>query len=249
MRRGDAGRPAGSRRGLTRDEAARLLWNEHYAPLAGWCAALVGDRDAAHDIASEAFTRLLSRWLTVHDPKGYLYVTATNLVRDRWRREQRDRRLCRLGIEETHAETSTPACDPWLRDLVERLPERLRMPVLLHYYADLSVAEIAATLHQPEGTIKRMLHDARAPPARHGWQSRPMTTPRLPARRIEPLPPPPGQFDAVLNRARAPAPPPSCRAVAGVATVFVAGIARRPGDGRQVTRRAEQPRSSLADRR
>jgi RNA polymerase sigma-70 factor (ECF subfamily) len=145
---------------LTRDEAARVLWNLHYAPLAGWCAALVGDRDAAHDIASEAFTRLLSRWMTVHDPKGYLYVTATNLVRDRWRREQRDRKLCER-IEQT-TQTTTPACDPWLRDLVERLPERMKVPVLLHYYADMSIAEVARSLHRPEGTVKRMLFDARA---------------------------------------------------------------------------------------
>lgn len=148
-----------------REDAARALWNQHYAPLAGWCAALVGDRDAAHDIASEAFTRLLSRWLTVHDPKGYLYVTATNLVRDRWRREQRDRKL-RARLEET-APVATPAVDPWLRDLVERLPDRLRSPVLLHYYADMSVAEVAAALRKPEGTIKRMLYDARACLA--GW--------------------------------------------------------------------------------
>ena len=62
---------------------------------------------------------------------------------------------------------STPASDPWLRDLVERLPDRLRAPVLLHYYADMSIAEVAAALHQPEGTIKRMLFDARARLA--GW--------------------------------------------------------------------------------
>lgn len=144
---------------LTRDEAARILWNLHYAPLAGWCRALVGDSDAAHDIASEAFVRLLSRWITVHDPKGYLYVTATNLVRDRWRREQRDRSLCRR-LEQVSPMT-TPATDPWLRDLVERLPERMRVPVLLHYYADLSVADVARAVHRPEGTVKRLLHDAR----------------------------------------------------------------------------------------
>lgn len=158
-----AGARAGSSRvtatALTRDEAARVLWNLHYAPLAGWCAVLVGDRDAAHDIASEAFTRLLSRWLTVHDPKGYLYVTATNLVRDRWRREQRDRKLYQR-LEQT-TPTSTPASDPWLRDLVERLPERMRAPVLLHYYADMSIAEVAGALHRPEGTVKRILFDAR----------------------------------------------------------------------------------------
>lgn len=144
---------------LTRDEAARVLWNVHYAPLAGWCAVLVGDRDAAHDIASEAFTRLLSRWLTVSDPKGYLYVTAHNLIRDRWRRQQRDRRL-QDRLEQT-VQTSSPASDPWLRDLVERLPDRMRAPVLLFYFADLSVTEIARALHRPEGSIKRLLHDAR----------------------------------------------------------------------------------------
>jgi len=150
---------------VSRDEAARALWSAHYAPLAGWCASLVGDRDAAHDIAAEAFARLLSKWFTVRDPKGYLYVTASNLVRDRWRREQRDRKL-QTRLEET-TPVSSPACDPWMRDLVERLPERLRTPVLLRYYADMSVAEVAAALRKPEGTVKRMLHDARN--RLHGW--------------------------------------------------------------------------------
>lgn len=154
-----AGVPGAVTAAVSRDEAARLLWNLHYAPLAGWCASLVGDREAAHDIASEAFTRLLSRWLTVHDPKGYLYVTATNLVRDRWRREQRDRHLQERLQQST--ETTTAATETWLRDLVERLPDRTRVPVLLFYYADLSVAEIARALRRPEGSIKRLLHDGR----------------------------------------------------------------------------------------
>ena len=143
-----------------RDTVARQLWDQHYAQLAGWCAALVGDRDAAHDIASEAFTRLLAKWVGVRDPRGFLYVTATNLARDRWRREQRDRRL--YDRLERVTPTSAPACDPWLRDLVERLPDRMRTPVLLFYYADMSVDEVAAALHRPPGTIKRTLSDARS---------------------------------------------------------------------------------------
>jgi RNA polymerase sigma-70 factor (ECF subfamily) len=149
----------------SRDVVARQLWDQHYGQLAGWCAALVGDRDAAHDIASEAFTRLLTKWLQVRDPRGFLYVTATNLARDRWRREQRDRKLTtRL---EMVTPTSSPASDPWLRDLVERLPERMRAPVLLHYYADMSIAEVSAVLHRPQGTIKRTLSDARG--KLHAW--------------------------------------------------------------------------------
>ena len=149
----------------SRDTVARQLWDQHYAQLAGWCAALVGDRDAAHDIASEAFTRLLSKWVGVRDPRGFLYVTATNLARDRWRREQRDRRLCaRL---ERVTPTSAPANDPWLRDLVERLPERMRVSVLLYYFADMSIDEVAAAMHRPPGTIKRTLSDARG--RLHTW--------------------------------------------------------------------------------
>lgn len=52
--------------------------------------------------------------------------------------------------------------DHGLRDLVERLPARLRAVVLLHYYVDLSVADVARLLGRPEGTVKSDLHRARA---------------------------------------------------------------------------------------
>ncbi|MDQ1605112.1 MAG: hypothetical protein QOE01_2957 [Actinomycetota bacterium] len=148
-----------------REVLARELWDEHYARLAGWVASLVGDIDVAHDIASEAFVRLLTRWLSVRDPRGFLYVTATNLVRDCWRAQKRERRLA-IRLEDRGPGTFA-APDPWLRDLVERLPERLREPVLLYYFADFSVDEVAAALHRPSGTIKRCLSDARA--QLHGW--------------------------------------------------------------------------------
>jgi RNA polymerase sigma-70 factor (ECF subfamily) len=142
-----------------RDEAARALWDAHYAPLAGWAGHLVGDRDTAHDIASEAFTRMMSRWSRVKDPRGFLYVTATNLARDCWRRQQRDRRLnARLQLV---TPMSSPPSDGSLRDLVDQLDERMRTPVLLHYYADMSISDVARALHRPEGTIKRSLSDAR----------------------------------------------------------------------------------------
>src|SRR5882724_11303549 len=76
-----------------RDEAARALWTEHYPRLAGWCASLVGDVETAHDIASDSFERLLARWSRVDDPRAYLYVVATNRVRDHWRHQRRDRDL------------------------------------------------------------------------------------------------------------------------------------------------------------
>ena len=148
------------RAGVSNDEARRALWAEHYPPLAGWCAALVGDVDVAHDIASESFVRLLGRWSTVQQPRAFLYTVAANLAKDHWRRQDSTRRLLRRVAATT--DDVAPAADPWLRDLVERLPDRLRLPVLLHYYADLPVTEVAAALGRPEGTVKRVLAEGRA---------------------------------------------------------------------------------------
>ena len=72
--------------------------------------------DAAHDIASEAFIQAALPLGDRPRPTGYLYVTATNLVRDRWRREQRDRKLYER-LEDTQP-TSSPAratrgCATW----------------------------------------------------------------------------------------------------------------------------------------
>jgi RNA polymerase sigma-70 factor, ECF subfamily len=153
----DAGRRPPS---ATVDTRAHELWLAHYGPLAGWCQALVGDPEVAHDIVAESFARLLGRLVGVRDPRGYLYVTTTRLVADHWRARARDSKLGdRIVLQERGREVPDTA---WLRDLVERLPQRLRTPVLLHYYADMSVADVATALHRPVGTVKRLLAEGRA---------------------------------------------------------------------------------------
>ena len=140
--------------------SAEQLWRMHYAGLAGWVAALTGDTELGREIAAEAFTRLLGTWRRVEDPKGFLYVVATNLVRDHWRREGRKARATsRLKLER---QADVPPRDTSVRDLVERLPEHYRDIVLLHYYADLTVADCARAVGRPEGTVKRELSEARA---------------------------------------------------------------------------------------
>ena len=75
--------------------AAEQLFVAHYPKLAGWVRRLVDDDDTAHEIASEAFVRLLSKWTSIDkldSPQSYLYMIATNLVRDHWRKMERERR-------------------------------------------------------------------------------------------------------------------------------------------------------------
>ena len=145
---------------------AEQLFAANYPKLAGWVRRLVDDDDTAHEIASEAFVRLLSKWTSpakLDNPQSYLYMIATNLVRDHWRKLERERRAMRTVTANTEAEPfSDPAQDVDVRELLQGLPARLRDPFLLHYYAGFGIKEIAALLKRPEGTIKADLYHARA---------------------------------------------------------------------------------------
>ena len=145
---------------------AEQLFTVHYPKLAGWVRRLVDDDETAHEIASEAFVRLLSKWTSpdkLESPQSYLYMIATNLVRDHWRKMERERRAFSKAAAGTDPEPwADPAQDVDIRDLLAALPVRLREPFLLHYYAGFGVKEISVQLKRPEGTIKADLYHARA---------------------------------------------------------------------------------------
>ena len=143
--------------------AAEELFKSVYPKLAGWVRRLVDDDDTAHEIASEAFVRLLARWTRVERPQSYLYMIATNLIRDHWRKTERERRAMRSVSAGAAAEpVAYPDQDVDVRNLIASLPPRLRDPFLLHYYGGFGIREVAALLRKPEGTIKADLFAARA---------------------------------------------------------------------------------------
>ena len=162
------GDPVGAAGELSRGEkedadAAEELFKGVYPKLAGWVRRLVDDDDTAHEIASEAFVRLLSRWTRVDSPQSYLYMIATNLIRDHWRKTERERRAIRSVTAGAAVDpVAYPAQDVDVRNLIASLPPRLRDPFLLHYYGGFGIREVATLLRRPEGTIKADLFAARA---------------------------------------------------------------------------------------
>ncbi|MGB6581690.1 MAG: RNA polymerase sigma factor [Streptosporangiaceae bacterium] len=144
-------------------DAAEELFKGVYPKLAGWVRRLVDDDETAHEIASEAFVRLLARWTRVDSPQSYLYMIATNLVRDHWRKTERERRAIRsVTAGAAKDPVAYPVQDVDVRNLIASLPPRLRDPFLLHYYGGFAIREVATLLHRPEGTIKADLFAARA---------------------------------------------------------------------------------------
>ena len=48
-----------------------------------------------------------------------------------------------------------------IRKVISKLPVKLKIPIILRYYSDLTVEEIAATLNIPTGTVKSRLNRGR----------------------------------------------------------------------------------------
>lgn len=140
------------------DAGFRDLYDAEFGRVAGYCFQLTRSWELSQDLAQEAFVRLFSRWRSVREPRPYLFHIATNLVRRAWREQLRERAA--WGDADDPAGPVPP--DLSVRDAVDRLPDRYRDVVLLHYYADLTVSAVAQAVGRPEGSVKRMLSEARA---------------------------------------------------------------------------------------
>lgn len=148
-------------------DRVRELYMAHFGMLAGWASHLVGDHDLGHDLATEAFVRLVQHVDEVREPRAWLYATTGNLVRDHWRKRGReDAAYQRYQGVRVDPDVAAPGPDHAqvmsVREALKLLPDRQRMAVLLHYFADLTVAQVARELGRAEGTVKRDLYDARA---------------------------------------------------------------------------------------
>ncbi|MEV0426197.1 SigE family RNA polymerase sigma factor [Micromonospora sp. NPDC050495] len=144
------------------------VYEYHFPSLAAELAAYCGDLAMAQDLVQEAFCRAFTRWPTVSrydDPVGWIRRVAWNLATSRWRRLRTARSFLRRQREE-----HVPGPNPdrvAVREALSRLPAHHRRAVVLHYLADLSVAEIAAQEQVAVGTVKSWLHRARTALAVH----------------------------------------------------------------------------------
>jgi RNA polymerase sigma-70 factor (ECF subfamily) len=124
--------------------------------------AFTGDFAQAQDLAQEAFTRAVIRWDKLRgydDPATWVRRVAFNLASSRWRRNRIAAAYVRRQREQ-HVDGPSPDRVLLARALAA-LPERHRRVVILHYLADLSVADIAEQERVSPNTVKSWLHRGR----------------------------------------------------------------------------------------
>jgi RNA polymerase sigma-70 factor, ECF subfamily len=122
-----------------------------------------GDLALAQDLVQEAFCRALPRWTklsTYDDPVAWVRRVAFNLANNRWQRTKVALRYLR-GQRESRVDGPNPDRVAAVAALAQ-LPAVQRRAMVLHYLADLSVAEIAAQEGVATGTVKSWLHRGRA---------------------------------------------------------------------------------------
>ncbi len=148
-------------------------WEQTLADLAGGRGAalkrhaflLCGNEAQADDLVQEALVRAFARPLRAPRlvaAEAYVRTIMVNLFIDGARRNSRWRRLAPLLRPADVA--PDPADEVSDRDAMltalRSLSPRQRACVVLRYYEDLPVAEVAAVLGVGEGTVKRYLSEA-----------------------------------------------------------------------------------------
>ncbi|MFC4070159.1 RNA polymerase sigma factor [Actinoplanes subglobosus] len=149
------------------EESVRQAYEAYYRRLVTAVFGLVGDVAEAEDAVHEAFARVLAAprsFLKADDAERWLRVAALNVARTRYRRRWLFDRLVRSGRVEASPEAAPGVSGDRvvLVAALRRLAPATREAVVLHHLADLSVAEVAATLGVPVGTVKARLARGRA---------------------------------------------------------------------------------------
>ncbi len=120
---------------LYRADADRL-WRAVYA--------FSGDDEVASDAVAEAYAQLLRRGAAVRDPAAWVWRAAFQIARGTLKDRQRNAPGPRP--DDDRADHVDTYIDEDLLAAVRRLPEGQRAAVILFYYADLPIRQIADRL-------------------------------------------------------------------------------------------------------
>ena len=149
-------------------DAFRLLVERESGPIVRACARILGDPDAAEDVAQECFVtayRSIGSWRGEGSLHGWLLRIAINralrAVKGRRRvvplEDESGEPLVVAGGPEPLSDVVTAERDRLVRLAVASLPEPYRETIVLRYFGELSIAEIASQTGRPIGTVKTHL--------------------------------------------------------------------------------------------
>jgi RNA polymerase sigma-70 factor (ECF subfamily) len=131
---------------LYREEGRKLWWA---------LLAYAGDREVASDAVAEAFAQALARGDAIADPRAWVWRTAFRVAAGELQRRRR--------IDPELPDLPDPS-QPQAYELVSilrELPGKQRAAIVMRYYADRPVSDVAAALGVSQATARVHLHRGR----------------------------------------------------------------------------------------
>ena len=142
---------------------AAVIFRQHHADLVRLALLLVGDRACAEDVVQDVFARLCarSRKLSRDGALAYVRAAVVNGSRSVLRRRALARRVAAIPAApwrdtQESAEHTAMLAEDRRRVLaaLAALPPRRREVLVLRFYLDLPVSEVAAILGISQGSVK-----------------------------------------------------------------------------------------------
>jgi RNA polymerase sigma-70 factor (sigma-E family) len=141
------------------DDGFDALYRDRHLAMVRLAVLLVDRRTIADEVVHDAFAAVYARWGTLDAPAAYLRRAVVNGCNDVLRK-RRNRREVELGDAADGVPVGSSGDE--LRDVIAGLPPRQRTVVVLRFYEDLPIEEIAIVMGIPAGTVKSSLHRALA---------------------------------------------------------------------------------------
>ena len=153
------------------DKAFARLYETAFPMLMRVASRITGSEEAAEDICQDAFFRLHEQWPAFpssDDAKFWLIRVVKNAALNYAKRKTRERKAYQRAFHESK-ESGESSDVPVIRAetqaavkaALEKIPDNLRIVLILKEYADLSYKEIGRVLGISEGNVKVRVFRAR----------------------------------------------------------------------------------------
>jgi RNA polymerase sigma-70 factor, ECF subfamily len=148
-----------------REQASQSQFEAFYLRTArslhGYLCRISRNPASANEVLQEAYIRVINApAMDDSQRKAYLYTTATNILRDRWRKLKREREWAEQtqGTESVHQEFNLPID---MSAVFDQLSPQERAVLWLAHVEELSHREIGAILKVKEKSVKVVVFRAR----------------------------------------------------------------------------------------
>lgn len=150
------------------------LYRRHYDGIFRYCSHRLFDRSAGEDVTSKVFLKVVENFELFtgdgHDFRNWLYRIATNAVNEHLRKAYRDDRALRRAAQDIargSGSCEAPADDMGeKRDALGRallaLKRRYQAIIVLRFFENMKLSEIAAILGSGPATVRSQLSRALA---------------------------------------------------------------------------------------